>query len=206
MCFSADILGLFSINVGPFSPNVVLRHPLFSINLVPKQRMFSGRYIYHAQDQYAKAKPLYERALLIREKALGPEHPNVAACLNNLARLYRAQGRYGKAEPFTSGRWLFGKGLWVQGTLAWQSVWKTVHSCYETWAVRGNNSPASGQLNFLSRCGIMCLYAGAVLALFAGTTDRVQAATAVAAVVKQGGAILPQRRATIRYMSNSSCI
>ena len=51
------------------------------------------------QGQYAKAEPLYERALVIREKTLGMEHPNVAACLNNLAELYRAQGRYGTAEP-----------------------------------------------------------------------------------------------------------
>ena len=33
------------------------------------------------------------------EKALGPDHPDVAASLNNLAELYRAQGRYGDAEP-----------------------------------------------------------------------------------------------------------
>ena len=34
---------------------------------------------------YAVARPLYERALAIREKVLGPEHPNIAASLNNLA-------------------------------------------------------------------------------------------------------------------------
>jgi CHAT domain-containing protein len=33
------------------------------------------------------------------EKALGPEHPDVATALNNLAGLYRAQGRYAEAEP-----------------------------------------------------------------------------------------------------------
>jgi len=30
---------------------------------------------------------------------LGPDHPHVATSLNNLAELYRAQGRYGAAEP-----------------------------------------------------------------------------------------------------------
>ena len=47
----ADVFGLFSNNVGPFSIIVALSGPLFSINLVPKQRcfwakrfMFSGRY------------------------------------------------------------------------------------------------------------------------------------------------------------------
>jgi tetratricopeptide (TPR) repeat protein len=49
--------------------------------------------------QYAAAEPLYLRALEIYEKALGPEHPQVAATLNNLAFLSRAQGRYADAEP-----------------------------------------------------------------------------------------------------------
>ena len=39
------------------------------------------------------AEPLYERALAIYEKALGPEHPDTANSLNNLAALYRKQGR-----------------------------------------------------------------------------------------------------------------
>ena len=49
--------------------------------------------------EYPTAEPLYERALAIAEKALGPEHPNTATSLNNLAELYRSQGRYDKAEP-----------------------------------------------------------------------------------------------------------
>ena len=36
-----------------------------------------------AQGNYAEAEPLYQRALAIREKALGPEHPDTAASLNN---------------------------------------------------------------------------------------------------------------------------
>ena len=39
------------------------------------------------------------QALALREKALGPDHPDVATSLNNLAGLYHAQGRYAKAEP-----------------------------------------------------------------------------------------------------------
>jgi tetratricopeptide (TPR) repeat protein len=48
---------------------------------------------------YAEAEPLYKRALEIWEKALGPEHPEMATGLINLAALYRAQGRYAEAEP-----------------------------------------------------------------------------------------------------------
>ena len=40
---------------------------------------------------YAKAEPLYRRALAICEKALGAEHPDTATSLNNLAALYYAQ-------------------------------------------------------------------------------------------------------------------
>ena len=39
------------------------------------------------------------RAIVIREKTLGPEHPNLAVRLNNLATLYRDTGRYAEAEP-----------------------------------------------------------------------------------------------------------
>ena len=33
-------------------------------------------------------------------KLLGDRHPDVATSLNNLAALYRSQGRYEEAEPF----------------------------------------------------------------------------------------------------------
>jgi hypothetical protein len=33
-----------------------------------------------------------------REKVLGPDHLSTAISLNNLAELYRVQGRYGEAE------------------------------------------------------------------------------------------------------------
>jgi CHAT domain-containing protein/Tfp pilus assembly protein PilF len=46
-----------------------------------------------------KAEPLYQRALAIREKSLGPEHRDVAQSLNNLALLYIKMGDYAKAEP-----------------------------------------------------------------------------------------------------------
>ena len=52
-----------------------------------------------AQGRYAEAEPLYKRALAIREKALGPDHPEVGTSLNNLAALYREPGplRRGRA-------------------------------------------------------------------------------------------------------------
>jgi tetratricopeptide (TPR) repeat protein len=49
--------------------------------------------------EYLEAEPLYRRALEIRKKALGAEHPFTATSLNNLAELYSTQGRYTEAEP-----------------------------------------------------------------------------------------------------------
>ena len=44
------------------------------------------------------AGPFYTVRMAIREKSLGSEHPAVATSLDNLAGLYRAQGRYAEAS------------------------------------------------------------------------------------------------------------
>ncbi len=66
--------------------------------LRPQRLLNNLAQLYHVQGQYAEAVPLYQRALAIREKALGPEHPDVAQSLNNLAGLYDEQGHYAHAE------------------------------------------------------------------------------------------------------------
>jgi tetratricopeptide (TPR) repeat protein len=53
----------------------------------------------HGRGAYAAARPLLERALTIREKALGPEHPQTADGLNNLAVLLYDQGGFTAARP-----------------------------------------------------------------------------------------------------------
>jgi CHAT domain-containing protein len=68
-------------------------HPEVAINL---NRLAM---LYQSQGAYAKAEPLYGRALDLREKALGPMNPAVAESLHNLARLYHDQGAYPEAEP-----------------------------------------------------------------------------------------------------------
>ncbi|MDQ2808789.1 MAG: tetratricopeptide repeat protein [Chloroflexota bacterium] len=44
-------------------------------------------------------RPLYERACIITEAALGPTHPDTATSLNNLAGLFDAQGDLNAARP-----------------------------------------------------------------------------------------------------------
>ena len=53
--------------------------------------------LYEAQCRYVEAEPLYQRALAIREKALGPEPPDVATSLENYADLLRKTGRVSEA-------------------------------------------------------------------------------------------------------------
>ena len=55
--------------------------------------------LYDAQGRYRESEPLCKRPLAIYEKALGPDHPDVAASLSHLANLYYAQGRYRESEP-----------------------------------------------------------------------------------------------------------
>jgi tetratricopeptide (TPR) repeat protein len=49
--------------------------------------------------QLRAAEPFFHRALAIDERSIGPEHPNVAIRLNNLALLLHDTNRLGEAEP-----------------------------------------------------------------------------------------------------------
>lgn len=48
--------------------------------------------------KFAEAIPIAQECLALAEKALGPEHPESATQVNNLAELYRSTGDYAKAE------------------------------------------------------------------------------------------------------------
>jgi tetratricopeptide (TPR) repeat protein len=54
---------------------------------------------FHGRAAYSSAWPLFERALAIREKALGPDHPLTATSLNNLASMLRDLGDLAAARP-----------------------------------------------------------------------------------------------------------
>ena len=49
--------------------------------------------------RYTEAEPLYREALTIRQKALPPDHPDLANTLNNLALLFHGQDKLAGAEP-----------------------------------------------------------------------------------------------------------
>jgi tetratricopeptide (TPR) repeat protein len=55
----------------------------------------------YVRGRYTDAEHLYQRALTSREKALGPEHSDVATSLNNLIWRHFSynQGQHAKAKP-----------------------------------------------------------------------------------------------------------
>jgi tetratricopeptide (TPR) repeat protein len=56
-------------------------------------------YRHGALAAYAEARRLFERALAIREKVFGPDHPNTAASVNNFALVLQGQGDLAGARP-----------------------------------------------------------------------------------------------------------
>src|SRR5215475_12510411 len=56
-----------------------------------------GSALYQA-GRYVEAEACLKRALVLREKSPGPDHPDTATSLDNLALLYVAQGKYAEAE------------------------------------------------------------------------------------------------------------
>ena len=57
-------------------------------------------YLLDSQGDLAGARPYHQRALAIREKALGPDHPDTAFSLNNLGGMLQAQGDLAGARPY----------------------------------------------------------------------------------------------------------
>lgn len=54
--------------------------------------------MYNRQGKYKEAEELYKKALDIRVRVLGGNHPATASSYNNLGVLYDEQGKYKEAE------------------------------------------------------------------------------------------------------------
>jgi CHAT domain-containing protein/Tfp pilus assembly protein PilF len=95
--------------------------------------------LYTTQSNYTAAEPLFQRALRIRETALGSDHPEVGITLNNLAHLYQDQGNYPAAEP------LFQRALQIFETALGPEhpyVATVVSALAELYRVQGNYDAA----------------------------------------------------------------
>jgi tetratricopeptide (TPR) repeat protein len=84
---------------------------------------------FYQQGRYSDAIRLAEKALAIYEKALGPDHPDVALSLNNLAFLYCYMGDYARAEPlYKRSLAISEKVLGARSTPMWLRSSTTWHS------------------------------------------------------------------------------
>ena len=92
----------------------------------------------------------------ITEKALGPDHPDTATSLNNLAALYRSQGAYAKAEPLLR-RGIALQSLFLQGQLpllpqaARQAQVQALDDGWETAFSGAERSASAADLALFSR-------------------------------------------------------
>ncbi len=55
--------------------------------------------VYYSQGKYVEAESLLNQSLILVERTLGPDHPDVGTALDDLGEIYRIQGQYAKAEP-----------------------------------------------------------------------------------------------------------
>ena len=53
----------------------------------------------YQEGKYEEAVPIARQLVALAKKVLGPDHPDVATSLNNLAEIYSAQGQYAMALP-----------------------------------------------------------------------------------------------------------
>ena len=74
--------------------------------------------IYQLQGNYAEAARFAEQGIALRERTLGPDHPEVAKALNNLASAHHGLGAYQQAaEEFHRAATSFERGLGPQHPL-----------------------------------------------------------------------------------------
>jgi CHAT domain-containing protein len=94
-------VGKYEISVKGLRAATVEDHELIGKNRVLQEATKLNQEVerLYGVGKYDAALPHAERALAIRENALGAEHPLVAQSLDNLAVLYYSKGEYAKAEP-----------------------------------------------------------------------------------------------------------
>ncbi len=87
-------LSILEQSLGPEHPRVGTT--LNNLGELFRTRNSLGNDVYDIRS--GEAEPYYKRAIAIREKALGNQHPDLGLTLLNLAGLYRAQVKYHEAR------------------------------------------------------------------------------------------------------------
>ena len=71
---------------------------------------------------------MLRKALAMRKKLLGDEHPDVAISLDYLADVLQEQGELAKAEVLRARRWPCKRNCWAMSIPTWQGrsmFWQT---------------------------------------------------------------------------------
>ena len=63
------------------------------------------------KNRFGESEPLYGECLTLRQKILGPEHPDMSSTLDNLGALYWEHGKIAEAEA------LYQRALYVKGKI-----------------------------------------------------------------------------------------
>lgn len=85
-------LGLFGIQANGLAAPGKFSKPRISDHSTVQGLLDEAR-VYYRKGKYGEAEPLLERSVELSKKLFGPFHPEVVTCLNELASLYRTQGR-----------------------------------------------------------------------------------------------------------------
>ncbi len=89
-----------------------------------------------ASGAYEEAEQLYRRSLASWETLLGPDHPNVAIALNNLAALQHTLGTTPTLCPRTSVRSASSSARWARTISGWRWRWPISGTCSTRWESR----------------------------------------------------------------------
>jgi tetratricopeptide (TPR) repeat protein len=96
---------------------VILLIATFSVPAFPQEarwKELNERVVtLYQQGMYSEAAQVAEEVLKVAENTFGPNHPQVATSLNNLALLYQAQGKYAEAEPLYKRALVMGEIPWA---------------------------------------------------------------------------------------------
>lgn len=80
----------------------------------PHEPPISSDVLANAKKQYGDVEPLYDRALKICERALGPNHPDTLQVVQNLAKLCGSLRKYDRAESLYKRVLKSGKRFWIR--------------------------------------------------------------------------------------------
>ena len=108
-------------------------------------------FVYDAQGNYTKALECHNKALAIRLKVLGENHPDTATSYNNIGAVYYNQGNYAKALEY------YNKALAIELKVLGETHPSTATSYNNIGAVYYNQGNYAKALEYYEKALVICL-------------------------------------------------